>query len=87
MSGALLQINSTKRKTLRCGIRWKVPTGQYDVRVTRGNSSFPGATTGGEIGDAIWSVLRSFNPQNPSSTGTTKLAVRIKATDQLNGVV
>lgn len=86
-SGANFTISSAKRKTLRAGIRWTVPSGQYDVAVTRGSSSYPGAQAGGTVGDAAWSVLRSVNPHNPSSTGTLKLAVRIKATDQLNGVV
>jgi hypothetical protein len=55
--------------------------------VTRGTSTFTGAVTGGTSGDAVWSVLRSISPQEASTTGTTKLAVRIKATDQLNGIV
>ncbi|NMW24198.1 hypothetical protein HFP05_07305, partial [Rhodanobacter denitrificans] len=87
MGGNLVQVSNGKRKTLRCGIRWTVPSGQYDVQVTRGNATFPGASAQGHVGDATWSVLRSVNPQNPSTTGTLKLAVRIKATDQLNGVV
>lgn len=85
--GNLVSVSSSKRKTLRCGIRWTISSGQYDVRITRGAASFPGASAAGKVGDAVWSVLRSINPQNPSTTGTLKLAVRIKATDQLNGVV
>lgn len=87
VSGASVKVSSTARKTLRCGIRWKVPSGQYEVSVTRGGSDYSGAAAGAQIGGAIWSVLRSVNPQLPSTSGTTKLAVRIKATDQLNGVV
>lgn len=85
-SGSTFKISSARRKTLRAGIRWTVVAGQYDVRVTRGNTSFSG-TAQANVHDAAWSVLRSVNPQLPSTTGTTKLAVRIKATDQLNGVV
>lgn len=84
--GATVSVTSAKKKTLRCGIRWTVPTGQYDVIVTRGSATFPDAA-GAKISDATWTVLRSVNPQLPSTTGTLKLAVRIKATDQLNGVV
>lgn len=87
MGGNLVQVSNGKRKTLRCGVRWTVPSGQYDVQVTRGTATFPGASAQGHVGDAAWSVLRSVNPQNPSTTGTLKLAVRIKATGQLNGVV
>lgn len=87
MGGATLSVSSSKRKTLRCGLRWTVPSGQYEVVVTRGNTNWNDASAQGKIGDAQWTVLRSVSPQNPSTTGTTKLAVRIKATDQLNGVV
>lgn len=91
-----IQIRSNKRSTLRLGVRWTVPSGQYEVRVTRGTTSFSGAGyngTGGTAvengtsGDCTWTVLRSVSPQLPSTTGTTKLAVRIRATDQINGVV
>lgn len=87
ISGETVTVSNTKRKTLRCGVRWKVPSGQYEVKVMRWTSTFTGAVSGGTVGDCVWSVLRSVNPQNPSTTGTLKLAVRIKATDQLNGVV
>lgn len=81
-------IKNTRRKMLRLGVRWKVPSGQYEVAITRGSSTFTGAASASaEVGGAVWSVLRSINPQLPSTSGTNKLAVRIKATDQLNGVV
>ena len=80
-------ITSGARKTLRCGIRWTVPTGQYNVKVVRGAALWGNAVAQGRIGDCVWSVLRSVSHSNPSTTGTLKLAVRIKATDQLNGVV
>lgn len=80
---------SSARMTLRAGVRWKVPTnGQYDVKVTRNASSFTGAASStATSGACVWTVLRSITHENPSQTGTTKLAVRIKATDQLNGVI
>lgn len=87
-SGATFTVSSSARKTLRCGVRWKVTPGQYDVKVTRISSAFPGsAGTSMQSGGCAWSVLRSVAYHNPSSTGTVKLAVRIKATGQLNGVV
>lgn len=86
--GATVRITSGARKTYRGGIRWTVPSGQYDVTIARTDQSFAGAVDHNSVVDAVtWSVLRSISPQNPSTTGTTKLAVRIKATDQLNGVV
>lgn len=79
-------IKNNQRKTLRVGIRWKNYTAdQFEVKVTR-------LGYGGDSGiqwfsDMTWTVLRSFSNHAPSTTGTTKLALRIKATDQLNGVV
>lgn len=86
-SGAGVQVVSSRRETLRSGVRWKVASGQYDVKVTRSSESFPGAQANGKVGGFTWTVLRSFSPNAPSSTGTLKLAVRIKATDQLNGII
>ena len=88
VSGSNFTVSSSARKTLRCGIRWTVTPGQYDVKVTRVSSSFPGsAGASAQSGGCAWSVLRSVAYHNPSTTGTTKLAMRIKATGQLNGVV
>ena len=89
--GAGVNLTSGARQTYRGGIRWKVPAGQYDVMVTRTTAKgigFPGAVDVNSVIDSMaWAVLRSISPQNPSNTGTLKLAMRIKATDQLNGVV
>jgi hypothetical protein len=88
VSGSNFTVSSSARQTLRCGIRWKVTAGQYDVKVTRVSSSFPGsAGTSAQSGACAWSVLRSVAYHVPSTTGTSKLAMRIKATGQLNGVV
>lgn len=80
------KITSSANKTLRVGIRWKVPGNQqWDVRVKAGtagwDSSVQRSTT------MQWSVMRSFHPNLPSLTDSNKLALRIKATDQLNGVI
>lgn len=85
-NGSSFTIKSGARKLLRCGIRWTVPTGQYEVRVTRGTFGWLGSMAQG-FNTMAWGLLRSISHQLPSTTGTTKLAVRIKATDQLNGVV
>lgn len=80
-------ITSNQRKVLRVGVRWKNPSSaQYEVKVTRLGTGW--ATSVAQLHDMTWAVLRSINPSTAASTtGTTKLAVRIKATDQLNGVV
>lgn len=84
-SGLQMTIGNNKRQLLRAGMRWKVPTGQYEVRITRGATTAPANQA--QYDDATWTVLRSVSAQNPSTTGTTKLCVRIRATDQLNGVI
>lgn len=83
----LVAITSNQRKVLRVGIRWKNPSlAQYEVKVTKIGTGWDSSVA--QFHDMSWSVLRSINPSvAASSTGTTKLAVRIKATDQLNGVV
>lgn len=80
------KITSSANKTLRVGIRWKVPGSHaWDVRVQVGTAGYDPSV---QRSTAIqWSVMRSIHSSSPSTTGTNKLAVRIKATDQLNGVV
>lgn len=84
-SGNLLFRNA-ERKAVRVGVRWKNPTkDQYDIRYTRNSTDWGGASSDSEVGDMAWTVLRTIRYTNPSTTGTKKLAMRIKATDQLNG--
>lgn len=85
-AGSNFAIKSSARKLLRAGVRWSVATGQYEVRVTRVSSSWATSVVQGLDG-MVWATLRSISHELPSETGTTKLAVRIRATDQLNGVV
>lgn len=84
---SLFTVSGSARKTVRVGVRWKTPSvGQYEVQVTRGAVSWD-ASTSANYSDMTWTVLRSISAQLPSTTGTLKLAMRIKATDQLNSVV
>lgn len=69
-----------------CGIAWDVPSGQYEVRVTR-SGEHTSASHNTHVYDFTWAVLRSIKETLPSTTGTTKLVMRIKATDQLNGTL
>lgn len=80
-------VSSSARKAVRVGVRWSLPAvGQYEVRVTRGATTWDNSTTT-SYSDMTWTVLRSVSSALPSTTGTTKLALRIRATDQLNSVV
>lgn len=88
-SGSTWRISSSARKVLRLGIRWKLPArGQYEIRATRyGTTWGSGSEATARYDTAQLVTFRSIKHTNPSTTGTTKLAIRIKATDQLNGVI
>ena len=61
-------------------------SGQYEVRIKRQSSQ----STNPKISDScIWTDLRAFNTKSEPVllTGIAKSAFRIKATDQLNGVI
>lgn len=61
-------------------------SGQYEVRIKRQSSQ----STNPKISDScIWTDLRSFNTQSEPVllSGIAKSAFRIKATDQLNGII
>lgn len=85
--GVPLQTRSGSRDPIRVGLAWKVPKGQYEVRITRGSTNWGASNEKARISTCQWSVMRSINKINPSKTGTTKLAMRLLATDKLNGPV
>lgn len=88
MGGSIpVQARTADRKPFAAAYGWGVAKGQYEVRVTRSATNWNGAETNSRIGDATWSVLRSIRHTNPSRTGTTKLCMRIKASEQLNGTL
>ncbi len=67
------------------GFTWDVASGQYDVRV---RSTFSAVASGVENDEAIWVVLRSIRSEDPIKLdGLAKIALRIKATDQLSGTI
>lgn len=82
-----IQVSTSDRKPFATSVAWGVAPGQYEVRVRRGTTDYAGADANSRIGDATWSVLRSIRHTNPSRTGTTKLCMRIKASEQLNGTL
>lgn len=61
-------------------------TGEWDVQI-RKFRTYPGSGT--KLGLAVWSLLRSVIPQTDPVTksGISLVAVRIKATNQLNGAL
>lgn len=85
-AGTYTQVAGPVKQTLRRTYRWQVPVGQYDVRVTRVRTYFDNHEI--RQSDAVWTALRSIRDQKPwSKSDTVLMALRIRATDQLNGVV
>lgn len=71
---------------VRRGIRWTVATpGTYEVRLTRTTAD----STDPLVRDQVyWGTFRTIRKRSPLTTsGLALVALRIKATDQLNGVV
>lgn len=77
-------VSSSKRETFRVGRRWKVAAGQYEVQLTRirtWHHDFEGVAD-----QATWTALRTIRSHKPFVVDhTVVMAVRIRATDQLNG--
>lgn len=73
-------------KTGRKGLLQTVPRGQYEVRVGKATANDPGAEFKSKL---VWSALRGFENNHPVNFAKplTMIALRIKATDQLSGVV
>lgn len=86
VSGANFWVQSTRKKPFGTSIAWDVAEGQYEVEVTR-LSSDRSSNILQFVDIAGWSVLRSIKQGNPSRTGTNKLELRIRATDQVNGTL
>ena len=65
--------------------RWTVARSQYDVRLRRITAD----TNDTQIRDKVyWTALRTFTNEDPvQMSGVALTEVRIKATDQLNGVI
>jgi hypothetical protein len=83
--GSPIVTTDARQSFTRNGLRWVVASGQYDVRLTR---------TTADSGDpvlkntSVWSALRSYGAIPPVNLdGLALVAMRIRATDQLNGVV
>lgn len=82
-----LVVTSNRTGLLRRSISWAVPRGQYDVRVRR-TSPLGGTADDSTIDEAYWTALRAVRNDSPVKIdGMALVAMRIKATDQLNGVV
>jgi hypothetical protein len=82
-----LSITRASRDVVRVTHRWTPPApGQYEIGVTRLTDAF---TDSAQRGRFFWSALRSHRPGYPIALDRplALVAVRIKATGQINGVV
>ena len=78
-------VTSKSQSAIRRTARFQVPRGQYDVRLRRITAD---STDSNTFNDVVWSALRSITNESPvSKSGLALTAVRIKATDQLNGAI
>ena len=80
-------VRSYRKETVREGFRFKVPEGQYDVRLTRVENDYEHDEV--RVGEMTWSALRSIRGGERAFDvdGTITMALRIKATDQLRGTL
>ena len=84
-AGAVTYTRSEPGRPFRRDLRVAVPEGQYEVRLRRASAE----STDDRVTDRVaWSQLISIAPRNPTPIAeAAAMAVRIKASDQLSGVV
>lgn len=75
-------ITSASRKPLRRSYKLTVPRGQYEVRVRRATAD---ETDERAVSDITWSQLRTYQPDEADYSGQKRVAVKIKASGQLQG--
>jgi hypothetical protein len=82
-------IKSTGRGTTAAGHVWRVQRGQYDVQMRVKAFAINGDDwTQGYSADSFWTALRTIRDQAPyTMAGLSVLAVRIRASRQLSGVI
>lgn len=85
-----MQAADANTATIRRGLRWKTGVrGQYDVRVMRVTPDITDpAVAERTMDEAHWIALRTFTNTPPINyTGLCTTVIRIRASDQLNGVI
>lgn len=80
-----IAVTAATADQIRRSISWAVPRGKYDVRVSRRTAD----TDSDRVLDEVyWTALRSINYDEPIKVpALANVALRIKATDQLNGMI
>lgn len=80
------QITDRRATQVRASLRWQVPTeGQYETRIRRISGDFSSSLI---RDDTYWTMLRTIQSTSPvSKNGMAGVALRIRATGQLNGTL
>jgi len=79
-----LTLTNDSTKTVRRSYARYVSEGQYEVRLWRYSQA---EIDDRYISDFTWTVLKSYQPDTTDYTGQTRLGMRIRASDQISGVV
>lgn len=80
-----LILSAKQTSALRHAVTFKVPRGKYDVRIRR---LTPDAADDNTFNETVWTALRTLRYSYPIRMQNLAVtALRIKATDQLNGIV
>lgn len=80
-----ITVTAATTEQIRRSLAWAVTAGQYDVRLRRVTQD---STDANVIDAAVWTSLRTIRSDDPLKIpGVAKIAMRIKATDQLNGFI
>jgi hypothetical protein len=82
----IVTFSGRSRDTIRQGIKATLPKGQYDIRVTKTSGD---ANSDQVQEQVVWTALRGFRNEAPIafSKPLAKIAIRIRATSQLNGSI
>lgn len=85
VSAGTLDIAAKQGAAVRRGLRFTVPRGTYNVRLKRVTADNIDANI---FNETVWTALRTIRYTQPvTMKGIAMTVIRIKATDQLNGVL
>ena len=89
-SSYIIQAGSASQQLLRNTVKWTVPQGQYDVEVqVVGITWLPNRSLDDTFfGQTFWTAIRTFRNSDPIiQPGLSKIALRIRASNQLSGTI
>lgn len=79
-----VRMQGSRQEPTRQTVGWSVAKGQYEVRVLKVTGDVKNSR---ESNDSAVSQILCYQPDNADYTGQLRVAMRIKATSQLNGAV